>query len=99
MTNDEIREYLEAYIQDEDELNNIVLFENPSYADALVGISHDNRLIYDYNKMVKFLVEHDKMEPDEAMEFIDYNTLRALPYMSAPGLRIPLIMMPTEDYI
>ena len=28
------------------------------------------------------LVEKDGMEPDEAMEFIDYNTIRSLPYYS-----------------
>jgi hypothetical protein len=30
--------------------------------------------------MVSCLVEEDNMEELEAMEFIDYNTLRALPY-------------------
>ena len=57
-----------------------VAFNSPSYLNAIVGISHDDRLIYDYDKMVECLMEEDNMSMEEAIEFIDYNTLRALPY-------------------
>lgn len=57
-----------------------VAFDSPSYLNAIVGISHDDRLIYDYDKMVECLMEEDNMSMEEAIEFIDYNTLRALPY-------------------
>ena len=36
-------------------------------------------------------MEEDKMDYEEAMEFIDYNTVRALPYASAWGNR-PIII-------
>ena len=32
---------------------NIVIFNNYSYDDALIGVSNDGRAIYDYNLMVK----------------------------------------------
>lgn len=57
-----------------------VAFESPSYLNAIIGISHDDRLIYDYDKMIDCLIEEDGMSYEEAMEFIDYNTIRALPY-------------------
>lgn len=50
-----------------------IFFTNPSYEDAFLGISSDDRAIYDYEKMVKSLVNHEDMTEDEAREFIDYN--------------------------
>ena len=38
--------------------------------------------------MVEHLMEEDEMEEEEAIEFIDYNTIRALPYM---GDNVPII--------
>lgn len=36
--------------------------------------------MYDYDLMIEHLVETDGMDNDEAIEFIDYNTIRSLPY-------------------
>lgn len=58
----------------------VLLFSNPSYDDALIGVTTDNRAVYEYNAMVDWLIENDDMSYDEAVEWIDYNTLRALPY-------------------
>ena len=80
MTNDKLREIL-AEMYDEDELDEIVMFENPSYANAVIGISEDRRLIYDMDMMVECLMEEDGMEEIEAIEFIEYNTVRSLPYV------------------
>ena len=62
-------------------LEDSVVFENPDYADAFVGISQDNRVIYDYDEMAECLVEQDGMSFEEAIEFVDYNTIRAIPYI------------------
>jgi hypothetical protein len=43
------------------------------FDDALIGMSHDGRLVYDIGVMRKILVERDKMKSDEADEFLDYN--------------------------
>ena len=63
----------------------VVIFENPSFNDAFIGISEDNRAVYEYELMVESLMNEDGMSWEEAAEFIDYNTIRSLPYTaSAP---------------
>lgn len=60
----------------------MVVFENPDYDEAIMGVTAgEDRVVYSYTKMVECLMERDNMTADEAMEFIDYNTIRALPYM------------------
>ena len=59
----------------------VVIFENPSFETAFVGVSHDNRAIYDYDYMVEDLMLNDGMSMEDAIEFIDFNTLRSLPYV------------------
>jgi hypothetical protein len=68
---------------------NVKLLENFSYDDALIGVSDDNRAIYDYGKMVDWLVKNEGMTEDDAEEWINYNTLRALPYF---GEDAPIVM-------
>lgn len=67
------------------------MFCNPSYEDALIGITEDGRAVYDYQKMVAWLVEHDGMNEEDAEEWIVYNTIGALPYA---GGGAPIIMYP-----
>lgn len=69
----------------------VVYLVNYSYDDALIGVSQDGRAIYDYDKMVEWLVKEEEWSVEEAMEWIDYNTIRALPYM---GEGAPIIMYP-----
>lgn len=71
------------------EYEDVIVFSNPDYASAFVGISEDNRAIYDYDKMVEFLIEEYDITDIEAIEFIDFNTIRALPYI---GEGAPIIM-------
>ena len=67
---------------------------NYSYDTALIGVSEDNRAVYDFEKMVEWLVETEKLTQVEAVEWIEYNTVRALPYM---GVDAPIIMYPLLD--
>ena len=62
---------------------------NESYDDALIGVSDDNRAIYDFNKMIEWLIKEYGWSDMEAIEWIEMNTLRALPYM---GEDAPIIM-------
>lgn len=71
----------------------VIYLVNYSYDDALVGVTDDNRAVYDYSKMVDWLVEKEGFDEIEAMEWIDYNTIRALPYM---GVGAPIIMFPID---
>lgn len=65
-----------------------VVFESPDYAKALVGYTSEGKAVYAYSAMVACLIE-EGMTHDDAVEFIDYNTLRALPYA---GENAPIIM-------
>ena len=71
----------------------VVYLTNYSYDDALIGISEDNRAVYDYDKMVEWLMKKEDFTAEEAMEWIGYNTIRALPYA---GDKAPIIMYPLE---
>lgn len=74
-------------------LENSIIFENPSYETAIIGYDViSNRIIYDYDKMIDYLVEHDNMTPDDAMDFISYNTLRTLPYIKNGPIIIGLFV-------
>ena len=73
--------------------DNVIYLTNYSYDNALIGVTDDNRAVYDFNKMVEWLVLTEGFEPFEAIEWIEYNTIRALPYM---GDGTPIIMYPVE---
>ena len=73
----------------------VIILKDYSYDDALIGVTEDNRAVYDFNKMVEWLVLNEGFEPTEAVEWIEYNTIRALPYA---GEGSPIIMYPLEVY-
>lgn len=48
------------------------------FDDAVIGIEPDtNRLVYCKNKMIDALVKRDKMDWDEAVEFLEFNVWTA----------------------
>lgn len=69
----------------------VVIFNDFSYDTALIGVSHDNRAIYDYEKMVEWLMENQNWSSEDAIEWIDYNTIRSIPY---GGVGAPIVMYP-----
>ena len=84
----EIREAL-AECADE----SAAIFESPDFDDAIIGVTDDGRVVYNYELMVQSLVWHDGMTEEEAIEFIDYNTIRACAYFkNAPIIvyKLPL---------
>lgn len=72
----------------------VLVFDNYSYDSAFIGVSHDERAIYDYDKMVEWLVKEQGFTTEEAVEWIDYNTIRALSYY---GDKAPIILYRLED--
>ena len=72
-----------------------IVLENPDYASAVVGVDSNGRVIYDFNLMVDHLVKKDGISSEEAIEFIEYNTIRALLYA---GEKCPIIMYPMENF-
>ncbi len=58
-----------------------VFFEQPDYITAIIGISEDDRLVYSYTEMTEYLITTEGMSYEDACDWIDFNTIRALPYM------------------
>lgn len=71
-----------------------VVFENPDYDDAIIGVTQDGKAVYDYAKMVDSLMREDNISQEDAIDFIEYNTIRALPYA---GEDAPVIIHLLED--
>jgi hypothetical protein len=65
-----------------------------SYDSALIGVTDDNRAVYDYEKMAEWLVKEQDFSEEEAADWISYNTMRALPYF---GEDAPIIMFPLVE--
>ena len=88
-TVEEIKDYLCEHGYEE-----TIVFENPGYAGAFIGVSEDGRAVYDFEKMVQSLQEEDGMEEMDAIEFIEYNTIRAIPYI---GHGAPVVFYPVME--
>lgn len=71
-----------------------IVFENPDFCEAFVGVTTDGQAVYDFNMMVEQLSREDDMSYEDALEFIEYNTIRALPYL---GAMAPVIVYTVED--
>lgn len=54
---------------------------NDSYDSALIAVTDDNRAVYDFDKMIDCLCDHYGWPVEEAIGWIEYNTIRALPYL------------------
>ena len=70
------------------------IFDEPEYDTAIVGVTDEGQVVYDFEKMVKHLMENDGITREEAIEFIEYNTIRSLPYF---GEEAPIIMNSIEN--
>jgi len=68
---------------------------NYSYDDALIGVTEDGRAVYNYELMIEWLMNEEGWTDNEAVEWIETNTIRALPYM---GNDAPIIVYPLPYY-
>lgn len=71
----------------------LVVFENPSFDKAIIGVSHNDRVIYDYDLMVESAMEEEGWTEEEARDWIDFNTLGSLVYQD----NAPIIMYKIEE--
>lgn len=69
-----------------------VIFDGPDFDDAIVGVTDEGRVIYDFNKMVQIAMDRGGIDMDTALDDICYNAIRALPYTD----NAPIIMYPVE---
>lgn len=75
--------------------DNVLLLSNYSYDKAIVGVTTNNQAVYSFKKMVQWLMETEKFTQEEAIEWIEYNTIRSLPHYSPEA---PIIMYDLEEY-
>ena len=74
---------------------NFSVLKNYSYEDAIVGITTDNKVVYSFSKMVDWLMKTENFTYEDAVEWIEYNTIRSLPYYVPEA---PIIMYDLEEY-
>lgn len=74
MRNEKIRELVSEYCEES------MLFDNPDFDNSIVGMTVDGNIIYDYDKMIQELVNDDNIPYDDAIDFIEVNTIRELEY-------------------
>ena len=55
----------------------ILLFHHSDYSTAFIGLSLDNRAVYDWDLMIDYLMKEEKWTSEEAIEWIDFNTIRS----------------------
>ena len=73
---EEILEYLE-----ENGYENVKYLTNYDYSSAFIGVSTDNRAVYDFYKMVDWLIQEKICEDEfEAHNLIETHTIPALRY-------------------
>ena len=66
-----------------------IVFDNPSFDNSIIGTTLDGRAIYSMDMMiVEYMTDEDCSE-DESIDWICYNTMRALPYF---GAKAPLVV-------
>lgn len=53
--------------------DDVVIYSNPSYDNALIGISNDYCAVYDYSLMIDWLMEREDMTEEDAADFINFN--------------------------
>lgn len=66
-----------------------LVLDNQSYDNSIIGLTFDGRVIYSYELMVQELMSEDDCDEQDAIDWIEYNTIRALPYF---GNKAPLIV-------
>lgn len=92
---DGLREYL-----DEMSGGEAIVFDNPSFDRSIIGVNVSNgAAVYSLQKMVEELAKEDGISEEEAMEFIDYNTIRALPYCHSGCAPIIVEDLVIGDYL
>lgn len=77
------------------EIDNLIIFDNHAYDRSIIGIA-DDRLVYDYDKMVEEYMEDEGCDEADAEEWIQYNTIRSIPYIKGNK---PLIITMSRDQI
>lgn len=68
---------------------NAIVFEQPAYDNSIIGTTFDGKAIYDFELMVEELMHDEGWDEIDAIEWIEYNAIRILPYT---GEQRPLVV-------
>lgn len=66
-----------------------VVFDNQSYDYSIIGTTFDGRVIYDYDLMIQEMVEETGCTIEDAIDWIDFNTIGAL---VNGGVKAPIVV-------
>ena len=75
-----------------------IIFDGPEFDDAIVGVTDDGQVVYDYDKMVLCMMRQDNISEEEAIEFIEFNTIRALPYVENAPIVMHRLCLEEDDH-
>lgn len=67
---------------------------NADYLTAIVGVDIEGRLVYSYEKMIEWLMDKYGWDEEGAIDWIEFNVLRSIPYM---GRLSPIIIHEVAD--
>ena len=95
--------------------DDLVVFSEEFYGPAIIGTTHSNRVVYDYDEMIDALAREyakgdgkvlNDLGDDEqyeyiqqAQEWIDYNTIRSLPCHIMGDKPMPIVIQDIRDKV
>ena len=75
-------------------LPDTVVFDNHAYDNSIIGTTFDGRAIYSFEQMVLELMQDNSYGYEDAVKWIEYNTIHSLPYA---GEKRPLVVYTDEE--
>lgn len=76
--------------------DNMIVLDPEWMDEAMIGTTPAGQVVYDYDLLVMVLRQHDGMTWEEAVDYVNYNTVRSLAYLD-PELR-PVIVQVFQDW-
>lgn len=63
-----------------------VVFDNPAYDNSIIGTNiSSGAAVYSYERMIEEMMHDEGLSYEDACDFIDFNTVRSLPYANKFG--------------
>ena len=87
MTNNDLRELLLEQGHED-----TILLEGDEFADGVLGVTEDGHLVYGYNEIIDSLMKAWDCPEQEAIDWLEYNTIRSIAYMRTAG-KEPIIVL------
>lgn len=92
MINNDLREFIS------EKFPTAVVFDAPSFDNSIIGFTSDGNICYNYDMMITELMHSDSLSFEESVDFIEYNTIRTIPYISNGNPPIIIYSIDDGDY-